>query len=140
MDSQVDNANKTRILIVDDHAHLREAIAILINMENDFSVCGEADSIPLALDLYDSLRPDLVLIDISLKGENGLDLLKQLVQYTPPACCVVFSLHDEAHYIETARTAGARGYAIKSGGAQGLLPCLRQVRNGINNFASPGQS
>ena len=130
----------TRILIVDDNPTMREAIAILIDGADDLSVCGEAQCISEALEQCKTLQPDLALVDISLKGEDGLDLIRRLQKAAPSVRSVVFSLHDAPQYIDGAREAGARGYAIKSAGPRALLASLRRVRDGHSSFPSPGQS
>jgi len=129
-----------RILVVDDNPTMRHAIAFIIRDEPDLSVCGEAPSIADALQECDTLQPDLALVDISLRGEDGLDLVKRLQKRTPAVRCVVFSLHDEPFYIDRARAAGAHGYVIKSAAPQQMLDCIRQVLHGKSHFVYPGQS
>ena len=136
MDIQLDSMTMTRILVVEDNPSMREAIAMIVESESDLSVCGEAQCISEAVEQYEKLHPDLALIDLSLKGEDGLDLIKILSECAPPVSSVVFSLHDEAYYINGAREAGARGYAVKSAGLSELLRCMRSVRDGESCFPS----
>ena len=140
VDSGTRCEGEARIVLVDDHATLREAVAMLINNEADLCVSGQATCISEALELCATLKPDMALIDISLKGEDGLDLVRQLQQSAPDVSCIVLSLHGESHYIKMAREAGARGYAVKSQGARTVLHCVRSVRDGGTCFASPNPS
>ena len=128
---------KARILLVDDNPTVREAIAIVIDGEADMAVCGEAFGVSDGREACERLLPDLVLVDISLKGEDGLDLVRWLTEDHPPIRTVVLSLHDESRYMEDARQAGAEGYAIKSQGPDELLACIRRVLSGHSSFARP---
>jgi DNA-binding NarL/FixJ family response regulator len=138
MDIRLDSGAMTRILVVEDNLSMREAIAMIVESESDLSVCGEAQCISEAVEQCEKLHPDLALIDLSLKGEDGLDLIKLFRESTPSMSSVVFSLHDEVCYINGAREAGARGYAIKSAGLSKLLACMRSVRDGKSCFPCPG--
>ena len=139
MNTKLDSMTATRILIVDDNPAMREAIAMIIENTADLSICGEARNISESLEQCEALHPDLALVDLSLKGEDGLDLIRRLGKCAPAVRCVVFSLHDEPYYIDGAREAGAQGYVVKSSGPGELLACLRSVRDNHNSFASPGQ-
>ena len=127
----------TQILIVDDNLVIREAVALIIETEIDLEICGEAQSISEALEQCELLQPDLAMVDLSLKGEDGLDLIRRLKKCAPAVQCIVFSLHDESCYIDGAREAGARGYAIKSSGSEALLSCIHRVCDGQSSFATP---
>ena len=140
MDTKLDSMTVTRILIVDDNPTMREAIGMIVENTADLSICGEARSISEAVEQCETLHPDLALVDLSLKGEDGLELIRRLGKCAPAVRCVVFSLHDEPFYIDGARTAGAQGYAVKSLGPKALLACLRSVVDNHNSFASPGQA
>jgi len=118
---------------------MREAIAIVVGDEHDLRICGEAHCIADALEQCETLQPDLALIDISLKGEEGLDLVRRLKEVAPSLCTVVLSLHDEARYINGAREAGAEGYVSKGEPPQELLKCLRRVLAGHSRFPPPRQ-
>ena len=126
-----------RILVVDDNPTVREAIAILIETEDDLSICGEAHNVANALEQCETLHPDLALIDVSLKGEDGLDLVRRLLECVPSVRAVVLSLHDEPFYINGAREAGAQGYVSKSEGPQPMLDCIRRVLGGHSRFPDP---
>lgn len=121
---------KRKILIVDDHAMLREGLARLIGAEMDLTVCGEAGEAFTALDLVSTTTPDLVLSDISLPGKNGIEFIKDLRAIHPDQAILVISIHDEAIYAERALKAGARGYIMKHEDGQCLVSAIRQVLNG----------
>ena len=127
-----------RILVVDDNPAMREAIAIVLEDEEDLALCGESHGIADALEKCEQLHPDLALIDISLKGEDGLDLVRRLAATAPSVLTVVFSLHDDAPNIDLAREAGARGFAVKSQGSEQMLARIRAVLAGESSFATPG--
>src|SRR5258707_12497933 len=93
-------AGKRRVLIVDDHAVLREGLALVINVQPDLLVCGEAANVAGGREAVDAVRPDIALIDLSLMGGNGLELVKDLKTQHPDLPTLVLSLHDEALYAE----------------------------------------
>src|SRR3954447_23836333 len=104
---------KARILLVDDHPIVRQGLAEMINQEKDLNVCGTAEDVHRALDAIEKLKPDLVVADISLKGSNGIELLKNIKVRFPKMLVLVFSMHDEALYAVRALRAGAGGYIMK---------------------------
>lgn len=126
--------SEARILVVDDNPAVRESVAIIIDGEEDLSVCGQSHCIDDALRQGKELQPDLALVDISLRAENGLDLVSLYREELPSIRSVVFSLHDEAFYIDAAREAGAQGYVIKGGSFQQMFHCLRRVLQGHSCF------
>src|SRR6266540_6145022 len=89
---------RTRVFIVDDHPIVRQGLAQMINQEGDLTVCGEAEDTENALEAIAELHPDLVLVDLSLKGGNGLELLKALRARANMAPVLVVSMHDESLY------------------------------------------
>src|ERR1041385_8137959 len=89
---------KSRILLVDDHPIVRQGLAEMINQEKDLNVCGTAEDVHRALDAIEKLKPDLVVADISLKGSNGIELLKNIKVRFPKMLVLVLSMHDEALY------------------------------------------
>lgn len=121
---------KRRILIVDDHPLLREGVANLINREPDLHVCGEAPNAAEALQVIRSLRPDLALVDISLGGRSGLELIKDLKLQYEALPVLVLSMHDESLYAERVLRAGAQGYITKKAGGKALLKAIRVVLDG----------
>ena len=100
-------ARKSRIFLVDDHPLVREGLANLINQQDDLIVCGEAEDGAEALSRIGAARPDVALIDISLKNESGLELVKNLEARFPLVALIVLSMHDEALYAERSLRAGA---------------------------------
>ena len=100
---------KRRILLVDDHAIVRDGFAEVIKTHPDLAVCGEAESAAEAIAAVARLKPDLVVVDLSLQGGSGLDLIKNLKSLHPMMRMLVLSMHDEALYAERALRAGALG-------------------------------
>ena len=121
---------KTRVLIVDDHPMTRAGLVHVINYQPDLIVCGEAESAAQALDMLDSSRPDLLLIDITLPGKSGLELIKDVKAMRPELLMLVLSMHDESLYADRVLRAGARGYIAKHEGGEKLLAAIRQVLSG----------
>src|SRR5579885_3377721 len=99
-----------RIFLVDDHALVREGLATLIEQEAGFKVCGVAESGREAWDGIQKSAPDAIIVDLSLRGESGLELIKRLQTLPHPPPVLVLSMHDDALYAERALRAGARGY------------------------------
>src|SRR5437870_13325656 len=102
---------RARILIVDDHPAVREALASRIGRQPDLEVCGEAADMSEALRLVADTRPDLAVIDISLKSASGIDLIKRIKDHNDGVRMLVWSMHSESLYAERALRAGARGYS-----------------------------
>src|SRR4029077_11963985 len=123
-------AGKSRVFIVDDHPLVREGLTNLINGQEDLIVCGEAKDSAQALNRIAKARPDVALIDISLKNESGLELVKQLGNQFPQVAVIVVSMHDEAVYAERALRAGARGYVMKHETSKRVLTSIRRVLAG----------
>jgi DNA-binding NarL/FixJ family response regulator len=121
---------KLRIFLVDDHLIFRQGIKMVLEMEDDLVVCGEADSAQAALAIMDASRPDLALVDLQLRNSNGLELIKDLRIRYPRLPVLVLSMHDEGFYAERALRAGARGYINKEGGRDDLVRGIRQVLAG----------
>ena len=121
---------KQRILIVDDHPVVREGLATIINQQADLMVCGEAEDAPSAHQAVSTLQPDLVIVDISLKGVNGIELIKQLQRQHEKIPILVMSMHDESLYVERVLRAGARGYIMKQEGTEKVVTAVHQVLAG----------
>ncbi|MGD1277249.1 MAG: response regulator transcription factor [Tepidisphaeraceae bacterium] len=129
--SAADSAvGKKKVLLVDDHPVLREGLGRLINDQNDLMVCGEADSPPQALELAASLVPDLVALDLTLAGGDGLELCKQLHDLYPRLPILIVSMHDESLYAERALRAGASGYVMKQEPQEQVMAAIRQTLAG----------
>jgi DNA-binding NarL/FixJ family response regulator len=125
-----EQGSKIRVLIVDDHPIVRQGIAQLINQEADLTTCCEAGSAQEALDLVDKDAPDILLVDISLDGVSGIELVKMLKSRYPKIPALVISMHDESLYAERALRAGARGYIMKQEATEKMLTAIRQVLRG----------
>lgn len=121
---------KNRVLIVDDHPVFRHGIAALINAESDLEVCGEAASSPQALAAMRTLQPDVALIDISLPGSNGVELIKLMKAEEPNLPVLVVSMHEESLYALRVLRAGALGYVMKVQTLDHVLTALRKVLSG----------
>ena len=124
------NTRKWKILIVDDHPIVRRGLVELIEEQSDLIVCGEADDAADALQMIDENPPDLLLVDISLKGMNGLELIKQLKSRDEDLKMLVSSMHDETLYAERALRAGAMGYINKNEATTTLVNAIRQALEG----------
>ncbi len=122
--------NRTRILLVDDHAVVRYGIAQLINRERDLVVCGEEEEASKALSTISSINPDLVIADISLKDSSGLELMRNIKAQYPKLPVLVVSAHDENIYAEIAFRAGALGYLMKDQALERILTAIRRVLSG----------
>ena len=127
---------KTKILLVDDHPLVREWLTNLINEEPDFEVCGQAGDAREALDLMGKLSPRIAVVDISLDGGSGLELIKDIKAQHPKIDALVLSMHDEALYAERAMRAGAAGYIMKREATSKVLDALRVVLAGGLYFSN----
>jgi len=123
-------SNRKRIFLVDDHPLVREGLANFINQQDDLIVCGEAEDSAEAIAGIGKTRPDVALIDISLKNESGLELVKILQSQFPLVALIVLSMHDEALYAERALQAGAKGYVMKRETTKSVLTAIRRVLAG----------
>jgi len=123
-------AEKRKILIVDDHAVLRDGLTEMINHSKELRVCGEASSAEEALDLIRDCKPDLVLVDLSLPGISGMDLVKTLKSRYPSVKSLVLSMHEESLYAARSIRAGAKGYIMKRQVAREVQAAIRTVLAG----------
>lgn len=119
-----------RVFIVDDHPLMRQGLMSALNVESDLTVCGEASSAEEAVSSVVSLKPDLVITDLSLPEKGGLDLIKDLKSLCSDIPVIVLSMHDECIHGERALRAGARGYLMKSSGPDELIEAIRRVLQG----------
>lgn len=124
------NSRNHRVYLVDDHPLVREGLGNLINQQTDLTVCGEAEDSGGAIAGIQETQPDVVLVDISLKNESGLELVKTLKNQFPDLAVIVISMHDEALYAERALHAGARGYVMKRETTKNVLTAIRRVLEG----------
>jgi len=121
---------KRKVLIVDDHPILRKGLTLLINQEPDLFVCAEAENAQMALDSLDNVVPDMAIVDISLPGIDGIELIKELRLRHKDMPVLVVSMHDEALYAERSLRAGARGYIMKQEALEKVLVAIRKVLEG----------
>ena len=118
---------RRRVFLVDDHPLVREWLGSLIDRHADLCVCGQAENTDSAFREISRLQPDVVLVDLSLQGESGLELIKQLQVLPHPPRVLVLSMHDEAFYAERALRAGALGYVMKRAVTGKVIEAIRQV-------------
>jgi len=124
------NENKTQVLLVDDHPVVRDGLTTIINHERDLNVCGEADDAYEALKVVTELKPDVVVVDISLKNSDGIELTKTIKSKYPKLPVVVLSVHDESVYAERALIAGAKAYIMKDAVSENIVKAIRTVLSG----------
>lgn len=121
---------KRKILIVDDHAVFREGLIRILGHEKDVMVCGDAEDGIEGIRKAKELKPDLIIVDISLEGMNGIQLIKNLRAELPTLRILVLSMHKEALHAERALRVGANGYIMKRERVQQLLAAIRLVLSG----------
>ena len=121
---------KKKIFIVDDHPMMREGLRGILNREADLTVCGEAENARKALEQLAAAAPDLVLVDITMPGKSGLELVKDLRVLYPNLKLLTISMHEESLYAERVLRAGARGYITKHQPPEELIKAIRQVLAG----------
>jgi DNA-binding NarL/FixJ family response regulator len=119
-----------RFFLVDDHPLVREHVAELIVRQPAWTVCGEAESAPSALRAVQETKPDMVILDISLRQSHGFALIKDLQQQIPGLPILVLSMHDESLYALRALRAGAFGYISKTASSQEILAAIKRVLEG----------
>lgn len=124
------SADKSRVFVVDDHPIVRQGLAMMINAEADMVVCGEAQEAQRAFKSIVESKPDLVIVDISLSGPDGLELLKRIRAELPELPILVLSMHDELTYAERALRARANGYIMKQEAPEKVLVAIRRVLGG----------
>lgn len=129
LDKPVQAAKKC-VLVVDDHPLLRQGLALLINQQQDMEVCGEAEEAQTAMQLIAQRRPDVLILDISLNGPDGLELLKSIRASDSDLPVLILSMHDEAIYAERALRARANGYIMKQEASEKVLVAIRRILNG----------
>lgn len=139
-----------RVLIVDDHPIVRQGLRRLIDQEEDLSVCGEAETVRDARAAIKEHNPDAIIVDISLKQGDGIELVRDARAHYPTLPILVLSMHDETIYAERMLSAGANGYIMKQAASEQFLVAVRRVLEGgiyvseavgnsmIQKFASGG--
>ncbi len=121
---------KIRIYLVDDHPLMRKGMAMTLESELEFDVVGQSETAEEAFQNIPDLKPDVAIIDISLPGMNGIELIKNLISQLPDLKILVVSRHDEELYAERAIRAGARGYLMKLEASDTLVSAIRRILNG----------
>ncbi|MDP3686506.1 MAG: response regulator transcription factor [Sulfurimicrobium sp.] len=121
---------KRRVAIVDDHPIVRQGISQLIDQEDDLVTCCQASGAQEAIELMARCVPDILLVDISLDGISGIELIKMLRQHKIKVPVLIISMHDESLYAERALRSGAKGYVMKQEATEKVLTAIRQVLRG----------
>ena len=121
---------KGKVFLVDDHPLVREWLTNLIVQQPDLSVCGEADSVITAIEGIARSNPDVAVVDLSLNGPSGFDLLKHLKTTRPTLAVLVLSMHEESHFAERALRAGAKGYIMKREATRKIIDAIRHLLAG----------
>lgn len=128
--SDTGHAKKIKVLVVDDHPIVRQGLAQVINQEPDMVLDSEAADVAEAMDRYRKAKPDFAIIDISLKGGNGLELTKSLLAIDPKLPVLIMSMHDESLYVQRVLKAGARGYLMKQEATERVVNAIRKILAG----------
>ncbi len=124
------SAPKIRVLIVEDHPIYRMGLIELINAQQDMEVCGQAEEVPEARRRFSELAPDMVVVDLALKGSSGLELIKEINASKQPARVLVLSMHDESIHAQRCIAAGASGYIMKQEASQSVVKAIRHIMGG----------
>lgn len=127
---ELQRTGKRSVFVVDDHPLLRQGLALLINQQHDLEVCGEAEEAQAAIQVLSQKKPDILIVDISLNGPDGLDLLRNIRASYPDLPVLILSMHDEAIYAERALRARANGYIMKQEATEKVLVAVRRILNG----------
>lgn len=127
---------KIRVILVDDHRMFREALRVPLLAEPDMEIIGEFSSGAETLIALETLQPDIVVIDIGMRDMNGIDVVRKISKRFPTIKAVALSGHSERIYVEEMLKAGAKGYVVKTAGADELITAIRAAMCG-NNFLSP---
>src|SRR3984885_11957084 len=122
--------SKCKVFLIDDHPIVRQGLALFIDREPDLMVCGEAEGANSALQAIRDAMPDFIVLDISLDGPDGLELLKVLRAEHPNLPVLILSMHDESSYAERALRAGANGYIMKQEATEKVLVAIRRILQG----------
>lgn len=121
---------RARVLVIDDHPIMRQGLVQLINQQADLMVCWQGEELPKAFEAIKLNKPDILLVDISLKGGSGIELVKNVKTSYPELPSLVLSMHDEMLYAERALRAGAKGYIMKQEAIDTVLVAIRRVLSG----------
>jgi two-component system, NarL family, invasion response regulator UvrY len=119
-----------KLLIVDDHAVIREGLRKLLSLDEDIQVVGTASHSDEAIRFISTLVVDIILLDISMPGRSGLEILPEIKYIQPEAKVIVLSMHKEAQFVTRAMKAGASGYLTKELVSQEIIKAVKHVTNG----------
>ncbi len=132
METITDSGNKVKIAVVDDHQLFREGLKRIINMEDDLEVVGECGDGAQAVELCQQLGPDVVLMDINMPTESGVDATERLKTAFPDIKVIILSIHDDESYVFETLRKGACGYLLKDMDAEALINAIRSVVSGYS--------
>ena len=130
---------RTRILLADDHAVVRQGFKMILDAQADMETVGEAANGREAVELAEQLRPDVVVMDVSMPELNGIEATRRLASSAPRARVVALSMHKDSVYVREILRAGARGYLLKDSGAADLVAAIHAVASG-ESYLSPAVS
>jgi DNA-binding NarL/FixJ family response regulator len=130
---------KTRILLADDHAVVRQGFKMLLSAQPDMEIVGEAANGREAVESAESLRPDVVVMDVAMPELNGIEATRRLAASAPHTRVIALSMHKDSVYVREILRAGARGYLLKDSGAEDLVSAIRAVAKG-ESYLSPAVS
>ena len=130
---------RIRILLADDHAVVRQGFKMILNAQADMEIVGEAGNGRQAVELAEQLRPDVVVMDVSMPELNGIEATRRLASSVPHARVVALSMHKDSVYVREILRAGARGYLLKDSGAADLVAAIHAVASG-ESYLSPAVS
>ncbi len=128
-----------RIVIVDDHPLFRKGLEQLIHSHDGLAICGEAANAAEAMDVIRQIAPDLAIVDLSLPGANGIELIKNIRAEFPKLLILVLSMHDESLYALRSMRAGAQGYVMKQEALDSVVSAIREIFAG-RPYLSPAMS
>jgi DNA-binding NarL/FixJ family response regulator len=131
--------SKYKILIADDHAMVRDGVKNLVKQNKDYTVVGEASSGKEALDQYETLKPDLLILDISMPDMNGMDVSKEILSQDPTANILILSMYDDDDYISRCLEFGVKGYVVKNESSSELDYAIKSILQGKNYFSRQAQ-
>ena len=127
------------VLIADDHTILRDGIRSLITRINNMQVIGEASTGREAINKFEDLNPDLLILDISMPDKNGMEAAREILDIKPDANIIILSMYDDEDYINRCLELGVKGYVVKSESGTELEVAIRSVLDGKNYFSSQVQ-
>jgi DNA-binding NarL/FixJ family response regulator len=128
--TEKNKAKTASVVLIEDHRMFREWLGTMLTQEGDFTICGATDNIADAMEIIRRTKPDIAVVDVTLRGSSGLELIKNLKAEKMDVPVLVLSMHQEELYAERALQAGARGYISKHEGGSTLIEAIRKVIGG----------